>query len=77
MAGPVVVQVLVREVASGRGDGSRSGDVAIDQESHVIGVFSKRFQDKLAPGDHFPVVISGDVGRKQFRLAGVILGPAH
>ena len=75
--GPVIMQELVGESAPGRGNGLRSGHITVDQEGHVVGVLAEGFEDVLTAGNHLVVIVRRDVGRKQFRLTGIVLGPAH
>ena len=77
MAGAVVVQVLVRVLATGGGDHARAADETVDQEGDLVGIGSERFQDEIGAGAHFVVVVGGDVGGEQLGLAGFVLGALH
>ena len=63
VAGAVVVQVLVGEAAAGGGDHARTADIAVDQEGHLVGIRPEGFEDVFAAGDHFVMIVGGDVGR--------------
>jgi hypothetical protein len=77
MAGAVVVQVLVREVAPRGGDHAGAADVAVDQEGHLVRIRPESFEDELPARHHLVVVVGGDVGREQLGLAGLVHRTLH
>ena len=77
MASTVVVQVLARVLAACRGHHAGATNVAIHQESDLVGVRAKSLQNVVSASAHFVMVVSGDVGRKNLGLAGFVLGTPH
>ncbi len=71
------MQELARKGPARGGHGGGPGDVAIDEEGDVIGVFGESFEDVFAAGEHLVMVIGGDVGREQLGLAGFVLRALH
>ena len=77
VAGSVVVQELLGEVAAGAGHGGASCDVSIHQEGAVLGQRSELGHAVLAAGDHLVRIIRGDVGREQLANAGLLDAGPH
>ena len=77
VAGTVIVQVLVRVLPARSGDHAGAADIAVDQESHLVGVRAEGFQNVIGAGEHFIMIVGGDVGGKQFGLAGFVHGALH
>ena len=77
MTSTVIVQVLVRVLATSGSDHARAANVTVNQECYFVRIRAKRFEDEVSTSAHFVMVISSDVRREQFRLTGFVLRTLH
>ncbi len=77
VTGPVIMQVLPREIAAGGRDHTGPADITINQERHLVRVRTEHRQNEFAPGDHFRMIIGGDIRAEQLRLTGLVHRPLH
>mmetsp|Transcript_78150 Transcript_78150/g.171343 ORF Transcript_78150/g.171343 Transcript_78150/m.171343 type:complete len:728 (+) Transcript_78150:314-2497(+) len=77
VAGPVVVQELPGEVASGHCHSSATCHVAIHEEGNILCQRSELRQNVLAASDHFVGIVCGNVGAEDFLLSSLLDACLH
>mmetsp|Transcript_62305 Transcript_62305/g.163596 ORF Transcript_62305/g.163596 Transcript_62305/m.163596 type:complete len:616 (+) Transcript_62305:129-1976(+) len=77
VAGTVVVQELLREVAAGNGDGGAAGHVTVNEEGAALPKRAELGEAVLATGDHLRGVIRRDVRGEELGAARLLDARAH
>ncbi len=73
----VIVQVLVRILATRGGDHAGAAHVAVHQEGQLVSIGTEDFQREVRAGAHLVIVVRGDVHGEQLGLASLVLRAFH